>query len=383
MNNYFDRIPCVLMRGGTSKGLILRQIDLPNNANERDAVILRIYGSPDKRQIDGVGGGNPLTSKLAVIGPSSKHGVDINYTFGQVSLEKSEIDYKPTCGNMACAVGLYALEEGYVELVEPITPVRIFNSNTSKIIEAEIPVKDGKVQYEGNFSIDGVPGKAPCIMLNFLDSGGAVTGRLLPTENPKDTVTIDDGRRFDVSVIDSANVLVFVRAKQLNISGTEIDEQFNQAEILETLEKIRVQVGRQIGLIKDEKNVSPVSNALPKIAVVEEPQSYVSSTGSKIEKVEIELLGRYVAMGTLHQAFAVSGGIAVATAAKIPGTIISDIITNKESDIIHIGHPAGVITVKAEVNLCDGNYEVRKAAIGRTARRIMEGFSYVPTNLTS
>lgn len=374
MNSQMVRIRAVLMRGGTSKGVILREIDLPNNKKERDKMILKIFGSPDKRQTDGLGGATPLTSKLAIIGPPTTEGAHINYTFGQVSIEKSEIDYKPTCGNLSSAVGLFAAEEGYVPLQEPITYVKMFNTNTQKIIEAEIPVKNGEIQYKGDFKIDGVPGNASRIMLNFIDSGGGLTGALLPTGNPKDTIKIDTEEEFEISVVDSANILVFVRASQLNIEGNEIDFNLN---VLDKIEKIRVAAGKKIGLMKESEEINSSSHALPKIAVVESPKSYKTIDGRDIKINEINLLGRYISMGTLHQAFAVSGGIAIGTAANIPGTIINEILGNNIPNLINIGHPSGIISVNAEVAEKDGTFVVNKAAIGRTARRLMDGYAYI------
>lgn len=378
MNGYFIRIPTVLMRGGTSKGLVLREVDLPKDLKERNKVILRIFGSPDKRQIDGVGGGNPLTSKLALIGPSPGGDIHITYTFGQVSLEEAAIDYKPTCGNMATAAALYALEEGYAKVTEPVSIVRMFNTNTGKIIEAEFSVQNGVLPCDGDFSIDGVPGKASRIMLNFLDSGGAMTGKLLPTDRPMDTIILEDGREFDVSIIDSGNTLVFVKAEQLAMKGTEIQDVFHDDELLTTLEKIRVTCGVKIGLIKGVTNVSPESHALPKISVVAKAADYIASSGRNVHAEEIDIIGRYIAMGRLHQAFAVSGGIALATAAEIPGTIIRDLISEPGKEAINIGHPSGIMSAEADVAAKKGEYIVRRAAIGRTARRIMEGYSFVP-----
>jgi 2-methylaconitate cis-trans-isomerase PrpF len=374
----FVRIPCTLMRGGTSKGLILKSVHLPSDPYTRDKVITRIYGSPDVRQIDGIGGGTPLTSKLIIVGAPSHPDAHINFTFGQVSLVDNTIDYKPTCGNMSTAVGLYAVQEGYVELTEPVTVVRIFNTNIGKMIEAEVPVKNGRVVYEGDFSIDGVPGKAPLIMINFLDSGGAITGELLPTGKPKDIIKIADGREFDVSVIDSANVVVFVKADQLNITGSELGEEFSKHDLLSTLEAIRVEVGVRIGLVQERSLVTPVSHALPKIAVLAKSQTYKTITDRIVRENEIDLVGRYVAMGVLHQAFAVSGGIAAATGAQIPGTVIDELINRSGDGLIHIGHPSGVITVEAKVERNGDLLEVKRAAVGRTARRLMDGYSYVP-----
>lgn len=378
----FLRIPAVFMRGGTSKGLILKSADLPADPHVRDKVITRIYGSPDIRQIDGLGGGTPLTSKLAIVGASSRSDVDISYTFGQVSLEEEMIDYRPTCGNMAAAVGLFAAEEGYVELTDPVTIVRIFNTNSNNIIEAEIPVRNGKIQYDGTFSIDGVPGTSQRILINYLNTEGAITGKILPTGNPKDTLKIDDGRVFDITVIDAANVIVFVQANQLNIKGTEIGNSFNRPGLLDTLEAIRIETGIHIGLFKNKKTVTPVSHALPKIAVVAPPQSYLTNNGRIIQANEIDIVGRYVSMGKLHEAFAVSGGIGIAVAAQIPGTIIAEIIgkLDKQKEV-EIGHPSGTMSVVAEVESIKNQFSVKRASIGRTARRLMEGYAVIPNSI--
>lgn len=379
--NQFLKIPAVFMRGGTSKGLVFKSIHLSGDPEIRDKMITRIFGSPDIRQIDGLGGGHPLTSKLAIVGPSTHPDADINYTFGQVSLEQNTIDYKPTCGNMASAVGLFVAEEGYVPLTEPVTVIRIFNTNTGKMIETDIPVKNGMIQYDGDFAIDGVPGTAAQIMVNFLDSGGAITGKLLPTGNAKDIITLDDGRQFAASVIDSANVVAFVSADQLQIQGPDF-KQFKNKELLDTLESIRVEIGVRIGLIQDKKEVTPASHALPKIALLTKPQDYRSSTGKIINENQVDIIGMYLAMGVLHQAFAVSGGIALATGAQIPGTVVRNILGEKKGGLLRIGHPSGIITVEAKVEEKDGEFQVARAAIGRTARRLMDGYSYVPAKFT-
>lgn len=375
-----SKVPCVLMRGGTSKGVVINKKHLPENLKDSNKAILRIYGSPDIRQIDGIGGGDPLTSKVALIEQSEVESVDIVYTFGQVSLSKEEIDFKPTCGNMSAAVGLYAVEEGFCHIEEPYTVVRIFNTNTNKMIEVEVPTTKDGVVHEGNYSIAGVPGTAPRINVNFLDSGGSITGKILPTGNVRDTVKLRSGEKYEVSVVDSANTVVFVTADQLHIKGTETGDEFNQ-RLFDTLEKIRVNVGVKIGLIEDVTKVSPTSHALPKIAIVSNPNSYVSSTGKNIDEENIDITGRYVAMGTLHQAFAVSGAIAIATAGQIPGTVVADILSSDKKGPVKIGHPSGIIEVEASVENVGEEYVVTRAAIGRTARRIMEGSSVVPSSL--
>ncbi|AGT32408.1 hypothetical protein M493_10735 [Geobacillus genomosp. 3] len=374
------RIPCVYMRGGTSKGLIIDEKHLPKDTETRDKVILKIYGSPNPLQIDGIGGGSPTTSKLALIRKSEQENVDIIYTFGQVSVTKEVIDYTPTCGNMAAAVGLYAVEEGFCKITEPYTVVRIFNTNTNKIIEVEVPVKNGEIVYEGDFSISGVLGVASKISVNFLDSGGAITGKVLPTGDVKDKIRLSSGKEIEVSVVDSANTLIFVKADQMGIEGTEVGKDFNKKDLLDVLEEIRVKIGKQIGLIDPDDNPSPFTHALPKICVIAKRKSYVSSEKQIISANDIHIIGRYIAMGTLHPAFAVSGAIALATASQIPGTVVHDILSGHKGPV-KIGHPTGIIEVEAIVIGENGEYRVKRAAIGRTARRIMEGYSVVPIAL--
>lgn len=377
----YVRIPCAFMRGGTSKGVILKEIHLPADPCIRDKVILRIFGSPEKRQVDGMGGGTPLTSKLGIVGAPTRPDADINYTFGQVSIEDNKIDYKPTCGNISTAIGLYAAEEGYVALKEPVTTVVIYNTNIDKLIEVDIPVKDGKIQYKGDFSIAGVQGTASRMTVNFVDSGGSITGKLLPTGSVKDQVRLEDGRTFDVSAIDCANLVVFVSAEQLQIAGTELADRFDRKDLHDTLEAIRVEIGLRIGLFTDKSEVTPETHALPKISVVAKPQTYTTTNKEVVQQSDIDVIGRYIAMGTLHQAYAVSGGIAAAACAQIPGTVIYDLLGGQAKDILNIGHPTGIINVESKVEEQAGEYRVVRAALGRTARRIMDGYVYVEEEL--
>lgn len=377
LGEHVIQVQSTLMRGGTSKGILLRTVNLPSHPEERDRVILRLFGSPDRYQVDGLGGGTSLTSKLALIGPPSQPGAHVDYTFGQVSLEKEEIDYKPTCGNMATAVGLFAAEEGYVELRDPITCVNIYNTNINKMIVAEIPVINGHIQYDGDFAIDGVPGESSRIMLNFLDSGGTFTGRTLPTGNPVDTITLEDGRQFPVTVIDCANIVIFIDASSVGLVGTELKTEIDaNHSLLKTLEELRVEVGYQLGVIKEKALATPSANAIPKIAVISPPREYTTTIRTVIQKENIDIVARYFSMGTLHRAFAVSGAIALATATRIPGTLAYKIVPSAASEI-RIGHPSGTISADVEVTQDGNNWLVSRAAVGRTARRLMDGYAYV------
>ncbi|GGE33075.1 putative isomerase YraM [Pullulanibacillus camelliae] len=380
-NHY--RVFCTLMRGGTSKGAILRTIDLPTRSEQRDRLILRLFGSPDQNQIDGLGGGTSLTSKVALVGPSHFSEADISYTFGQVSLDKEVIDYAPTCGNMATAVGLYAVEEGYVEMTEPVTYVRIFNTNIKRIIVAEIPVSGGQVQYEGDFSIAGVPGSSARIMLDFPHSEGAFTGHLLPTGQPTDRIELSYGRSYEVSIIDAANVVVFIKAEDVGLTGCELKEDIDRVNgSIGIIEEIRVAAGRKIGLIDKEQEVSPSSHALPKIVFVASPQDYVTANGHSISRDDCDILARYISMGSLHKAFAVSGAVALAAASKIEGTIPNQALSaNASKTSLSIGHPSGLLYVEANIKRAGSGYQVLRSAIGRTARRLMDGYAYIPISV--
>lgn len=216
-----ERIPCVIMRSGTSKGIYLLSNDLPEDPEPRDKVILSIFGSPDSRQIDGLGGADPLTSKLAIISVSDREDADIDYTFGQVEIKKPYVDYSSNCGNISAGVGPFAIQQGLVRAVEPVTTVRIYNTNTKKVFVAEVPVKNGKPQVKGGYKVDGVPGTGARIGINMAGTIGAKTGRLLPTGNAMDTLDIKGFGLLPVSMLDAGSPMVFVRAKDLGLKGTE------------------------------------------------------------------------------------------------------------------------------------------------------------------
>lgn len=376
------KIPSVLMRGGTSRGLIIKDVDLPRDPVKRDAVITKIYGSSENGQIDGIGGGTSLTSKLAIVGVSKKPECDIFYTFGQVDITSKQVDYHVTCGNMAAAVGLYAVEEGLVYLKEDITTVRIFNTNTQRVIEVEVPVKNGKIAQTGNFQISGVAGTGPKIMVHFVDFGGAITGNLLPTGNVTDYMENGQGEKIEVSILDVGNVLVFVKASDFSLSGTELSNEINNnSRLLKQIEDIRVKCGKHIGLFEPDEAVTPETHALPKIILVSEPQDYTDETGHPVKENTIDVIGRYITMGKLHKAFAVSGSIGMGAACKIPGTIPNKMVQTNNKNEVTIGHPNGSIKVNIEIEKSDAGFKFIKGGTGRTARRIMEGVASVPASI--
>ena len=374
------KIPCAIYRGGTSKPIFFLEKDLPHDSKLRDHLVLSAFGSPDMRQIDGLGGADPLTSKVAYIGPPTIPNTDINYTFGYVGIVQPVIDYTGNCGNTSAAVGPFALLRGLIEPKEPVTRVRIYNTNTKKVIVAEFPVRDGEFLSEGNFRIDGVPGNGSKILLDFIDSGGSVTGKLLPTGKVKEEIKFPTLGALTVSMVDAANPFVFVRAADLGIRGNEtVDEITGNSELLRKCEEIRSVVAEIMGIAKKEE-ATQKSPGVPKIAFVSPPASYQTPSG-KVEDREVDIVARMTALQKLHKAYAVTGAVCLGAAAKIEGTIVNEIYRQSRPDNppgVRIGHPTGTIHVEMEVRKKNGHLELTKSALARTARLLMDGFVYVP-----
>ena len=370
------------MRGGTSKALFFHENHLPNDLETRNRVILAAYGSPDPnhRQIDGIGGAVSTTSKVSIISPSEDPQYDVNYLFGQVSIDKPMIDYKGNCGNISSAVGPFAIDEGLVRAEEPMTLVRIYQVNTKKLIVAEVPVRNGLHNEEGDFVITGVPNPGAEVRLHFVDPGGSVTQKLLPTGNAKDMIEVAGIGKIAISIVDAANPLVFVRASDLGLKGTEIVEIDNSAEIRMKLENIRSRAAVMIGLARSPEEASERSQAVPKMAFVSEPQEYKNVTGQVTQKGEIDLTARIMSMGTLHKAYAGTGAICTAGAARIEGTVVQEVLSRSALGMsqIRLGHPGGVMTVGVEIEKKGNTYNYKEAVLSRSARRLMEGYVYVP-----
>lgn len=375
------RIPAVYMRGGTSKGIFFHENHLPDDSQIRDRIILAAYGSPDpnRRQIDGIGGGISSSNKMAIISPSSHPDCDVNYYFGQVNIDVPVIDYRGNCGNLSSAVGPFAVDEGLVKAQEPLTTVRIYQANTRKRIVAEIPVRDGRYDESGDYAIHGVPGTGGKIALRFFEPGGSVTGKLLPTGNVKDTIKIAGRGEVAVSIVDAANPVVFVRAADLGLSGTEVYEIDADAEVRSALESIRSQVAVVLGFAATPQEAGIQSQAFPKVAFVSQAQTYTSITGKTLQAEDMDFVARAMSLGMLHKAYPVTGSICAAGAARIDGTVVNEMIRGRKvMDKIRLGHPGGVIEIGAKVEKRKNVYVYLEATIYRTARRIMEGYVCVP-----
>ncbi len=375
-----ERIPCVIMRGGTSKAVFLLENDLPADKNKRDAIILAIFGSPDSRQIDGLGGADPLTSKLAIIGPSSRDDADIDYTFGQVDIHKAFVDYGSNCGNISSAVAPFALQQSLVRAVEPVTTVRIHNTNTGKIFESDVQIVNNQPKVLGDYAIDGVPGTGAKIKLNLAGTVGSKTGKLLPTGNAKDTIAIEGFGDLSVSMVDAASPMVFVLAEDLGLKGMESPKEIDSdPDMLELLEKIRCTAAVRMGIAQSEQEARERVRAVPMVAFVSPPQKYNSHIdGKEVPADSIDFVARDMFMQVMHKAYSGTAAVCTGSAAVTPGTIVNAVMRkNRNPDEVRIGHPGGVM----EVEMRTENNTITRAAIGRTARRIMEGYVYVPASL--
>lgn len=374
-------LPCTIMRGGTSKGIFIMSHELPVDSEERDREICKIFGSPDIRQIDGLGGADVLTSKLAIISPSSRSDADVEYTFGQVSYEKQMIDYNGNCGNISAAVGPFAIDKGMVKAVEPVTKVRIYLTNSGKILTEEVPVKDGKPVVYGDCRIDGVPGSGARIDIDWSEIIGTFSGSLLPTGNAIDYLKVDD-TVYPVSLVDAGNPLVFIRAENLGIKGTETPDQIEgHRELMETIEKIRSQAAVLFGLVDKEEDAYEKSAYIPFFAIVSSPADYTCFNGTEVKKEEVDLVSRLLFMHHMHKAYPITGTVCTGAAMKIPGTIpylaLQEEARNQTT--FRIGHPTGSLEVKVDSDTSEIPVKIKYVKVFRTARKIMDGIVYIRT----
>ena len=381
-------IPCHIIRGGTSKGIFFKENEIPAPGPQRDAFILRAFGSPDTRQIDGLGGANSLTSKVAIVGVSDRPDADVDYTFGQVSFAAPVIDWKGNCGNISSAVGLYAVDMNMVKPVEPFTTVRIYNTNTDKIIRATVPVKGGKTVTSGDYMISGVPGSGAKITLDFLKPSGSATKKLLPTGNAEDIVDLGAKGTFHVSMVDAGNPVVFLKAQELGLKGTELPTEVEgMPDKLALIEEIRSIMAERAGIVADRREATKTSPAIPKIGFVSPAQDFVNPDGVTISKESMDLVARLCSMQKMHRAYMVTGGVCTGAASKIEGTVVWQMLSPqaRQKDVLNIGHPYGIMDVDIHLQHpasqgYDEDY-IESVGVGRTARTILEGRVYVPADI--
>jgi 2-methylaconitate cis-trans-isomerase PrpF len=352
---------------------------LPRDEGLKKRIILSIFGSPDKRQIDGLGGADPLTSKCAVIGVSDRDDADVDYSFYQVGIDSDVV--KPSiCGNISAAVGPFAIDENLIKATEPMTLVRIYNTHTQKVIYAEVPTVGGRAATEGDYKIDGVPGTGAKIMLDWRNVVGVETGGLLPTGNVKDKISVEGVGDITISIVDCGNPVVFVGAEDIGLKGTEMpDEVDSDNEVLEKLELIRGTGGELAGIIGDRYQSRQQNSNHPHLAIVSPPQSYSTYTGTPVSSRQVDIVSRMMFMQVMHKTYAGSGAICIGVAAKIEGTIPCELIGKaaRKEQVLRIGHPAGIMSVESQVRKEGETYKIQRAAMGRTARKIMDGYVYL------
>ncbi len=370
------------LRGGTSKGLFFVAGDLPTDPARRDALLLRAIGSPDPygRQIDGMGGATSSTSKVVLVSRSSQPDCDVDYLFGQVPIDAPRIDWSGSCGNLAAAVGPFALHAGLVDGAprEGLARVRIWQANLGQRIVAHVPMAAGQVRELGDFMLDGVPFGAAEIRLDFLQPGGGAGLPLLPSGRQRDVLDVPGLDAVEATLINAGNPTAVVAAAALGIQGTELPSALNaDAALLARCEAVRAQAAVAMGLARDAAEASRERPATPKLALVAAPRAYTASDGRGVRAGDVDLLVRMLSMGVFHHAVPGTGAIALAAAAALPGTVIAS-LAGRGGAALRLGHPAGLIPVDAQaVQGADGGWDIAQVSVSRSARRLMTGQVWV------
>ncbi len=386
------KIPATYMRGGTSKGVFFKLNDLPQRAQvageARDHLLLRVIGSPDPygKQIDGMGAATSSTSKTVILSKSTQANHDVDYLFGQVSIDKAFVDWSGNCGNLTAAVGSFAISNGLVDAERipknGLCAVRIWQANIKKTIIAHVPITNGEVQETGDFELDGVTFPAAEVQIEFLDPAddGEDGGAMFPTGNVVDTLDVPEIGTFQVTLINAGIPTIFLNAEDIGYQGTELQDDINNdVEALARFEKIRAYGAVKMGLIKD---ISEAANRqhTPKVAFVSKAKAYVSSSGKAVKETDADLLVRALSMGKLHHAMMGTAAVAIGTAAAIPNTLVNLAAGGGELEAVRFGHPSGTLRVGAQANLENDQWVVKKAIMSRSARVLMEGWVRVPAD---
>nr|WP_288465715.1 2-methylaconitate cis-trans isomerase PrpF [uncultured Pseudomonas sp.] len=384
------KIPATYMRGGTSKGVFFRLQDLPEPCQvpgeARDKLFMRVIGSPDPygAQIDGMGGATSSTSKCVILSKSTRPDHDVDYLYGQVSIDKAFVDWSGNCGNLSTAAGAFAIHAGLIDpsrIPENGTcVVRIWQANIHKTIIAHVPVSNGQVRETGDFELDGVTFPAAEIVLEFLDPSddGEQGGSMFPTGNLVDELDVPGVGTFKATLISAGIPTIFVNAEDIGYQGTELREDINSDPAqLARFEQIRVAGALRMGLIKSAEEALTRQHT-PKVAFVSAPKSYRASSGKTVDAGEVDLLVRALSMGKLHHAMMGTCAVAIGAAAAVPGTLVNLAAGGGERQAVRFGHPSGTLRVGAEASQVDGNWVVTKAIMSRSARILMEGWVRVP-----
>ncbi|HHF2915640.1 TPA: 2-methylaconitate cis-trans isomerase PrpF [Vibrio diabolicus] len=384
------KVPATYMRGGTSKGVFFNLEDLPQEAQvagaARDKLLLRVIGSPDPyaKQIDGMGGATSSTSKTVIVSRSSRADHDVDYLFGQVSIDKPFVDWSGNCGNLSAAVGPFAIHAGLIlqdRIPENgIVTVRVWQVNISKTILIHVPIVNGFVQETGEFELDGVTFPAAEIQVDFVDPSDG-EGSMFPTGNLVDDLVVPDVGTFNATFINAGIPTIFIDAESIGYQGTELQDDINNDDTaLAMFESIRAHGALKMGLISDLEEAQTRQHT-PKIAFVSKPKSYLSSSGKAVNDTDIDVLVRALSMGKLHHAMMGTAAVAIASAACVPGTLVNLAAGGGEKESVTFGHPSGTLKVGAQAKHAEQGWVVHKAIMSRSARILMEGFVRVPSDV--
>ncbi|HDY7701899.1 2-methylaconitate cis-trans isomerase PrpF [Vibrio vulnificus] len=384
------KVPATYMRGGTSKGVFFNLADLPPEAQvageKRDQLLLRVIGSPDPygKQIDGMGGATSSTSKTVIVSKSSRADHDVDYLFGQVSIDKPFVDWSGNCGNLSAAVGPFAIHAGMIDEKRipqnGVVTVKVWQANIGKTIEVHVPIQHGLVQETGEFSLDGVTFPAAEIQVDFVDPADG-EGSMFPSGNLMDDLVVPGVGTFNATLINAGIPTIFLDAEALGYSGTELQEQINNDEqALAKFETIRAYGALKMGLITSIEEAEGRQHT-PKVAFVAKPKSYQASSGKVVEAGDVDLLVRALSMGKLHHAMMGTAAVAIGAAACVPGTLVNLAAGGGEKQAVTFGHPSGTLKVGAQAKATEQGWVVEKAIMSRSARILMEGFVRVPSDL--
>ncbi|EOK6315567.1 2-methylaconitate cis-trans isomerase PrpF [Vibrio parahaemolyticus] len=384
------KVPATYMRGGTSKGVFFNLEDLPSEAQvageARDKLLLRVIGSPDPyaKQIDGMGGATSSTSKTVIVSRSSRDDHDVDYLFGQVSIDKPFVDWSGNCGNLSAAVGPFAIHAGLIpqERIPEngIVTVRVWQVNISKTILVHVPIVNGFVQETGEFELDGVTFPAAEIQVDFVDPADG-EGSMFPTGNLVDDLVVPDVGTFNATFINAGIPTIFIDAESIGYQGTELQDDINNDDAaLAMFESIRAHGALKMGLISELEEAQTRQHT-PKVAFISKPKSYQSSSGKAVNESEIDVLVRALSMGKLHHAMMGTAAVAIASAACVPGTLVNLAAGGGEKESVTFGHPSGTLKVGAQAKQTEQGWVVQKAIMSRSARILMEGFVRVPSDV--
>ncbi len=375
------KLPAVFMRGGTSNAIVFHAKDLPRDRAQWDEIFLAAIGSPDPygRQLDGMGGGVSSLSKVCVVGPSSRPDADIDYTFAQVQVKEATVDYSANCGNMSSAMGPFAVDEGIFKVSGAEALVRVHNTNTKKIIQSRFTLDDGLSAVDGDLAIPGVSGTGSPVRLEFLEPGGATTGKLLPTGNVTDVLDVPGVGKITVSMIDAANAAVYVNAADLGLTGAELPDEIDaNAEAMRKMAAIRIAASVAMGITANAEDAAKKA-AVPFVGFISPPQDSKTLTGETVKANDFDITARMLSNGQPHRALPLTISLCLAVAARIEGSLVN-LAARKSADPeapVRIAMPSGILTVAATVRRKDGAWHAEQGAFFRTQRRLFEGYVYV------